>query len=396
VKVAIIGGGIGGLNAGLFLHRAGHDVTLLEQAQQFSDVGAGIQLSPNATRLLERVGVLSAIDAFAVRPVRGSQRRWTDGSVISSSPMGPGLADRFGAPYLHVHRADLVTVLADALTRRIGAGAVHLGARVDRVESSASSGSTVHLADGTRVDADLVVGADGIHSVVRTFVNGANAPAQYSGHVAYRAVFANQGLGPFSEPEVNVWLGPGAHVVHYLLRKGELFNLVAVVDSDEQVPESWNEPGDPAVLRERFADWAPALRDILDHVSTTMRWALHDHQPLETWHREHVCVLGDAAHPMLPYLAQGGAQSIEDGAALADCLRSVASTVGVSDALRTYQARRKDRATAIQLTARQTGAANHLPDGPAQQARDEQLALGPRGGSPNGLDIYGHDAELVS
>jgi salicylate hydroxylase len=395
MRVAIVGGGIGGLSAALFLHRTGHDVTVFEQAKRFSEVGAGIQLSPNATRLLDRINVLSDIDALAVHPLRGSHRRWADGSVIGTNPMGPVITERFGAPYLHVHRADLLGVLADAVVQRIGPSAVHLDSRVQRIERTGSLGATVHLEAGNDFPADLVVGADGIHSMVRSFVSGSATSARYSGHVAYRALIENRDLGSLGEPEVNVWLGPGAHVVHYLLRQGELFNLVAVVDSDDQVPESWNQPGDPDVLRARFADWAPELRAVLDRVTTTMRWALHDHQPLDSWINGPVCVLGDAAHPMLPYFAQGGAQSIEDGATLAQCLQGLTSLSELAAGLSAYEQRRKERVTSIQVAARHQGVENHLPDGPEQQARDQRLAAGPGRGSAGGIDIYGHDAEFL-
>jgi salicylate hydroxylase len=402
MRIAIIGGGIGGLAASLFLQRAlpSAEIVIFEQARALGDVGAGIQLSPNATRLLGRVGVMDDLLSVAVKPQRSHQRRWRDGTVIASSPMGDLIEQRFGAPYLHLHRADLITVLADHVNRNLGESSVRLGSHVSSVSDD---GRAVVCIGQEPEPFDVIVGADGIHSVTRTHVLGVTPEARYSGHVAYRAVIPNvdpSTSGPIlSEPEVNVWLGPGGHVVQYLLRRGELINLVIVVESTEAVPESWNEVGDPDVLRATFADWDPALRSLLARVETTMRWALHDHQPLHSWVRGPVCLLGDSAHPMLPYLAQGGAQSIEDGAALASSLSHLDGSgqpAHVNDALRAYQDRRIERTSTIQLNARQVGEANHLPDGEAQRLRDERLAEGPVRRAPGGLDLYGHDAEDAS
>jgi salicylate hydroxylase len=377
MRAIVVGGGIGGLAAALFLERSGHDVVIVEQARVFGAVGAGIQLSPNATLLLGRLGVLEDVEAVAVRPQRTNHRRWSDGSLLGTSPMGPEIEARYGSPYLHVFRPDLI----DALARHVE-----------------TDSATVVLSDGTRIEGDLVVGSDGIHSVVRPRVLGEAPDARYSGHIAYRAVLDNTDSSRPSgklvdEADVNVWLGPGAHVVQYLLRREQLVNLVLVEESSESVAESWNQPGDPDAMRSRFQAWDPELNRILEPVRSTMRWALHDHQPLPHWTSERVCLLGDAAHPMLPYLAQGGAQSIEDGAALAALLGRTAS---VPDDLRAYECCRIERTSEIQLAARAMGVSNHFPDGPDQQARDARMAeVGRRPGSGR-LDIYGHDAEATA
>jgi salicylate hydroxylase len=401
MRIAIIGGGIGGLSAALFLQRTfpQAEFAIFEKARKLGEVGAGIQLSPNATRLLARVGVLADLEALAVRPLRSHQRRWRDGSIIATNPMGEMIEKRFGAPYLHLHRADLISVLARHVGERLPSGSLRLGTTVTGLSNDDGQ---VTLVSGAVENFDLVVGADGIHSVTRSHVLGEVPPARYSGHVAYRALIANSddatGAPLLADPEVNIWLGPGAHVVQYLLRRSELINLVVVLESSETVSESWSEVGDPMQLRAAFAGWDPSLRRLLDRVEETMRWALHDHQPLDRWVRGHVCLLGDSAHPMLPYLAQGGAQSIEDAAALASSVANLSSGSDafpdqLDDALRSYQGRRLARTSAIQLSARDLGTTNHLPDGDAQRERDERLLQGPGRRAAGGLDLYGHDAE---
>jgi salicylate hydroxylase len=392
MRAIVVGGGIGGLAAGLFLHRAGHDVTILEQARAFGAVGAGIQLSPNATRLLRRIGVLDDLDQVSVRPQQSNQRRWSDGSVLSNAPMGSELEERFGAPYLHVYRPDLIKVLADHAIERLGRDRIRVDSSVTGVDVEAG---VVRLHDGEQLEADLIVGSDGIHSVVRSAVLGHTSSAQFSGHIAYRAVLANvdasrPGGKLVDAADVNIWLGPGAHVVQYLLHKQELVNLVIVQESNEAIPESWHEAGDANVMRSRFVDWDAEVVRLLDKVESPMRWALHDHQPLDHWARGRACLLGDAAHPMLPYLAQGGAQSIEDAAALATVLQSSATTL--ADDLHAYELRRIPRTAAIQLTAQATGRHNHLPDGPDQIARDARLGEA-RMRPVSRLDVFGHDAE---
>jgi salicylate hydroxylase len=391
MNITVIGGGIGGLSAALFLNAAGHHVTVIEQAERFGAVGAGIQLSPNATRLLRHVDVLADVESVAVRPQLTKSRRWATGEVIGQASLGKDLEDRYGAPYLHVYRPDLIEVLARHVTHRLGSSVIRLGLLATSVDAATG---TTHLSDGTTITSDVIVAADGIHSVGRTVVLGRQQSAQYSGHVAYRAVLPNVDPSTASgrlcsEADVNIWLGPGAHVVQYLLHREELVNLVIVMESNEAVPESWNEPADPDHMRQRFADWDPGLTHLLDRVETSMRWALHDHQPLPRWTKDRLCLLGDAAHPMLPYLAQGGAQAIEDGAVLADTLGIGATT---ADDLHTYEKRRLERTSAIQLAARAMGAQNHLPDGAEQAQRDERIREAGRRPTAGRLDIYGHDA----
>lgn len=399
LRVGIVGGGIGGLHAAAVLARAGADVEVFEQAGSFADVGAGIQLSPNATRLLARLGdnVWGAVERVAVRPEAIVQRRWADGTELSRLSLH-GVEEAFGAPYLHVHRADL----ADLLRAAVPASALHVGIRVVAV-ATAADGAALTTADGHQHTYDLVIGADGIHSVVRRFVVEHPVAPRFSGHVAYRALIPGgvaSELG-FAVDATN-WMGPAGHVVHYFVRAQTMFNVVAVTTGEWAV-ESWTEPGDPGDLRAAFAGWAEPLCRLLGRVTHTHRWALFDRDPLPSWTRGRVTLLGDACHPMLPYLAQGGAQAIEDGAALVGALSISGS---VDDALRAYELARVGRTTGIVVGARRNGVTYHLPDGDEQMARDRRLmAERPAPGGPAGASaplsssplagIWAHDAAVI-
>jgi salicylate hydroxylase len=388
MRIGIVGAGIGGLSTAAFLVRAGHEVTVFEQASALGEIGAGIQLSPNATRLLARLGVGPALDAVAVRPEAIEQRRWADGTVLSRVELGDVVERAFGAPYLHVHRADLVEVLGTA----VPAACVRTARRVTGVDPD----GTVVLADATQERFDAVIGADGIHSVVRRALVG-DGPATFSGHVAYRALVPGDAVRALGWPALaTAWLGPGAHVVHYYLRAGALHNIVAIHEDPTWTTESWTTPGDPEVLRAAFAGWAPAVRDLLALVERTHRWALHDRAPLPVWSRGHVTLLGDACHPMLPYVAQGGAQAVEDAAALAAALDGVAPDA-VPGALVRYESTRRERTTAVQTSARANATTFHLPDGEAQERRDAAMA---RAADPDPRAsrvawLYAHDAAVL-
>lgn len=339
MHIAIVGGGIGGLAAAGFLHAAGFDdVVVHEQSGALGEVGAGIQLSPNATRLLLRLGLAEALDAVAVRPTQVEQRRWADGTLLTTLPLGDAVAAEFGAPYLHVHRADLIEVL-------------------------------------------------------RTAVGAVDRP-RFSGNVAYRGLLpadavADLGLSHTS----SLWMGPGAHLVHYFLRRGDLFNIVAIVADQSWTDESWTVPGDVATLVDAFAGWHPTVRAMLERLTVVHRWALHDRDPLERWSAGPVTLLGDACHPMLPYLAQGGAQAIEDAACLAACL--AAGGDDTPDALRRYEQARLPRTSRVQGGARHASVTYHLADGPEQVARDAALAAPLPAPWARIAWLYGHDAAVV-
>jgi salicylate hydroxylase len=372
MRVAVVGAGIGGLTAGLCLAREGiADVTLYERTGVLAEIGAGIQISPNGSRILHELGLAPALDAVAVRPRTGDMRRWQDWSLLSSSPLGEDVIDEYGVPYYHVHRGDLLRVLAGAVPPT----ALALGRRLLGLEPTADGGVSLCFADGERAVADVVIGADGIHSVVREALLGPEAP-RFSGNSAWRGMVPADRVADLGLPVAStVVMGPGRHFVHYFVSAGRLVNWVGVAPSATWTLESWTAPG---AVEEALADydgWNPVVRRLITEVGTgsgdVYRWALYDRDPLPTWGDGAVTLLGDAAHPMLPFMAQGACQAIEDGAVLAACLRAIPDPV---PALRRYEDLRRERTATVQLAARRNETLFHLPDGPEQRERDERLA----------------------
>jgi salicylate hydroxylase len=386
LSVAVVGGGIGGLTAAVALRQAGLDVRVYEQAGLRSEAGAGIQLAPNSTRILARLGLLPAVQRVAVRPTAFEFRRWDDGRLLSRTPLGDAIERRYQAPYLHAHRADLMAALAAGVPAdRVVTGrrCVGLSRHGDRAR--------VHFADGSDIVADVVVGADGIRSMVREHLFGAQ-PARFLGHVAYRGLIPADRVAHLDlEPRCTVRLGPGAHFVHYYVGAGRFLNVVCVVEERSWTRESWTDRGDPAELRAAFTGWHPVVTAVIEALDEPLKWALFDREPLPAWSRGPVTLLGDAAHPMLPFGAQGAAQAIEDAAVLADCL---ADRPDVPDALAAYGQRRRDRTARVQAISQANGQRFHLPDGPAQQARDAAMAAA-FGLAPEIDWLYGHDPTAV-
>jgi salicylate hydroxylase len=277
-SVAVVGGGIGGLTTAVALLHAGLDVRVYEQARTLPAVGAGIQLAPNCTRILGRLGLLPAVERVAVRPTAFEFRRWDDGRVLSRTPLGDSVETAYGAPYLHAHRGDLVALLADAVPAdrvEVGRRCVGVGPRGERAE--------VVFADGSRTTADVVVGADGIHSAVRQSLFGDDRP-RFTGHVAYRGLIPADRLAHLGlEPRCTVRLGPGAHVVHYFVSAGRLVNVVCVTEENAWRRESWTDRGDVAELRAAFQGWHPVVREIVGTLDAPLKWALFDRDPLPCW-----------------------------------------------------------------------------------------------------------------
>jgi salicylate hydroxylase len=382
--VIVIGGGIGGLAAAAFLRRAGRRVVVYEQASRITAVGAGLVVSPNAARLLRRIGVMDAISGVAVALQTGWEfRRWDDGTVLFSQEMGARCRRLYGEDSRVVHRADLLGALQEA------AGAVvRLGMRCTGIEQRADA-VRVRFADGTTASAPVVVGADGAHSVVAGAI-GLSAEPVFAGMCAYRALVPAEAAPELARrPVHSLWLGPGKHLVHYPVSAGTRINLVAITHQERWQAESWSAEGDIADLVAEFAGWDPRLGELIRATPRLGRWGLFEREPLTRWVDGRVGLLGDAAHPMFPFLGQGAAQAVEDAAALAQQL--VAAGDDVAAGLRGYQAVRLDRATRVQQESRARGRSNDLPDGPEQRARDEHFA---------GLDplrhtgwLYGYDAE---
>jgi salicylate hydroxylase len=328
--------------------------------------------------------VLPTIEEVAFGPAVLDFRRWDDGRLLSQTPLGTRIESVFGAPYLHAHRSDLVAVLVGA----VGADRIETGRRCVGVRHD-GAGAEVRFADGGTVGADVVVGADGIHSVVREALFGPERP-RFTGHVAYRGLVPAERLGHLAlEPTCTARLGPGAHFVHYFVSGGRLHNVVCVMEEGSWTRESWTDAGDPDELRAAFAGWHPVVGGIIDALERPLKWALLDRPPLPRWSAGPVTLLGDACHPMLPYGAQGAAQAIEDAAVLAGCL-SVADGDDVPGALVRYETIRRGRASRVQEMSRTNGHRFHLPDGPEQEKRDTAMASS-FGLSPDINWLYGHD-----
>jgi salicylate hydroxylase len=366
-SIAIVGGGIGGMVAALSLLQAGFDLQVYEQAGAVREVGAGIQISPNASRILSRLGLADESATQGVKPLALRQRRWDDGRILRCTPLGTAVEDACGSPYYQSHRADLMNALLD----RFPAERLHVRCRLtdlcdhgDRV--------VAHFDNGQSITADALVGADGIHSTVRQRVFGGESP-RFTGCVAYRGLVPAGELASLDLPlESQVWMGPGKHFVHYFVRGRQLVNFVAIVEQELWTRESWTEQGCVEEVLSAFEGWHPHVRTILGVLERPFIWGLFEHPPLERWSAGRITLLGDACHAMLPFLAQGAAQAIEDGATLVGCLER-ADAAGIPAALHQYETLRLPRTTRIQQASKENQARFHLPDGPQQRQRDAQI-----------------------
>ena len=384
----MIGGGIGGLSAALHLLRAGFDVHVYEQAPAITEIGAGIQISPNASRLLIRLGLKTALDAAGVLPQAVHQRRWDDGRTLQHAPVGRLVEETFGAPYYHFHRADLANLLAAALPPE----RVHVGHKLVGLEQKGDR-AVARFENGASDEADLLVGADGIHSRVRHVLFGPERP-RFTGCVAWRGLVPAERIRHLDiERASHNWMGPDGHVVHYWVSAGRFMNVVCVTEHGTWTSDSWTDKGKVADTLARYEGWHPTVRGLIEAFPETYIWALHDRLPLRHWTAGRATLLGDACHPMLPFMAQGAAQSIEDGAALASLLKSLPDDI--PEALRRYEEIRKPRATRLQEASANNRTRFHLPDGPAQQARDQAMAASGDRSIANIGWLYLHDAADV-
>ncbi|MDP6343195.1 MAG: FAD-dependent monooxygenase [Alphaproteobacteria bacterium] len=366
VKVLIAGAGLGGLTAALALHRAGCRVEICEQADELGEVGAGIQISPNAVKVLRALGLEAAFEAVAVRPTVREGRDWASGAVLQSFALDDGFAARYGAGYYHVHRADLHGLLVDAV-RDLGDVPIRLGARAVGL-GEADGAIRLDLADGGQATGEVLVGADGIHSAVREALFGPDHP-RFTGTVAFRATVPVDRLpADMIEAKGYNWMGPHHHFVIYLLRGGQLVNCVGVCEMPDWRIESWTQRGDLDEFRREFDGWHPTIQTLINGVEACWKWALYDRDPLARWSVGRATVLGDAAHPMLPFLAQGACMAIEDGYVLARCLQRQDDPVA---ALAEYEAARRPRASQVQLGARARTRTLHMADADEVRQRNE-------------------------
>jgi salicylate hydroxylase len=369
-RVAIVGGGIGGLTAACALLRAGAEVSVHEAAGELREIGAGVALHANAMRVLRFIGVEDAVRKVAGRTGYAVTRDGITGRVISRTSRAQQ-AELHGIEPATVHRADLLDVLAAALPT----GTVTLGRRCVAVESGESS-AAARFADGSVAEADFVIGADGIHSVVRTALFGPDAP-RFTGKICFRSVIPTTAVPGDVLSDVagdnGQWLGPHGTVVLYPLRGEELINVVAHYDDDSYRHESWVTECAGAEVTARYAGWHESLLRLFAAGPTWYKWALYDRDPIPAWTAGRVSLLGDAAHPMLPYLGQGACQALEDGAVLANALAS--SRGDPVAALAAYERVRRPRASQVVLTARARGVSNHLPSRWAAIRRDTAIAV---------------------
>jgi salicylate hydroxylase len=384
VRIVIVGAGIAGLTLALALRRAGMACELVEQAPQLREIGAGVQIAPNATRILHRLGLAPHLERVGVEPVASELRRWEDNRVIGRATLGARCREAFGAPYYAVHRGDL----HGGLRALVPDSDIHLGKRCVRVIEQAD-GVRLEFADGSSTTADVVVGADGIHSVVREALV-ADTP-RFSGQTIYRGLVPAQRVSSlFSEPRVILWLGPGQHCVCYPIAGGQWINVVATVPAGEGGNESWSATGRAADVVAAYAGWCTEVRHLLGALDSVNVWMLHDRDPLVRWSSERITLVGDAAHSMLPFFAQGANQAIEDAMALATLLRQGAPAA----ALRRYEELRKERIGQVHRISAENATVLHFPDGAEQQRRD--AAMGAEDGIEKRGWLYGYDAELAA
>ena len=387
LRIAVIGAGIGGLTAALSLRRAGFDVEVYEQATELTEVGGGINMGPNAARILYRLGLGEGLDRDAVRPVGMHQRRWDDGRTLQKAGLNPQCEAIYGAPHLTVHRADLLAIIASGFP----AERIHLGHRLVGLADRGDH-AEAWFENGVRIRPDILVGADGIHSAVREALFGAEDP-QFAGCVAYRGLVPSERVADLGLERGNQsWLGPGAHLVHYFVSGGRLLNFVGWTEHDTWNREDWTDRATIARALAAFEGWHPQIRTIIERAETCFIWALFDRDPLPRWSVGRATLLGDACHPMYPFMAQGAAQAIEDGACLAACL---ADGGDPTEALLRYERIRLPRVSRLQQMSRANKIRYHMPDGPDQAARDAAMVT-TRERAPEIMQwLFGHDAGVI-
>jgi salicylate hydroxylase len=371
MKATIIGAGIGGLSVALALLREGIDVEIYEQAAVLREVGAGLAMSPNAVRLLDHLGLKLSLERIGVRSESFDYRDWRTGSLLGRIPLGNAAVERWGVAFYHVHRADLHSAVRDA----VGESRLTLNAKCGKV-SECPDGVKVHFTSGSAVNADVVIGADGIHSAVREYVAGPDRLV-WSRQISWR------GLAPAKlardlglETRHHSFWGPRKQFVAYYVSGGERINWVGNAQSDESwAEESWSARGSREEVLSLFHGWHPQVTGLIAGTDPVYKFALFEREPTSVWSRGRVTLLGDAAHPMLPFLAQGASQAIEDAVALARCLKS--SLQDPVAAFRAYEAVRKERTAKVQIASRDAGRMMQLTDLAEVEARNSRLSASP-------------------
>ncbi len=356
MRVTIVGAGVGGLTAALALAGRGVRPVLLERAGELGEAGAGVQLGPNAVRVLDRLGLGAELRAAACAPDAIDVRRASDRRRLLTLPLGEAAARRWGAPYLQAHRADLQAILLGAVRAR-GAADLRLGAGVADVAPNGA----VRLEGGETLLADAVLIADGVRSRLRAAVAPGETGPRPSGQTAWRALVPADALAADLAVGAGVWTASRRHFVHYPMRGGALVNLVGVSERGGGEGESWRAPGDPAAFAALFGDWPEPVASLVRAAPQVWRWALHDRPPAHAMARGRLALVGDAAHPVLPYLAQGAAMAVEDGWAAAEALAG-ANGDDAEARLAAYAAERLPRVRRVQRASARNGRLFHLPD----------------------------------
>jgi salicylate hydroxylase len=366
VRIAIVGGGVGGLTAAIALARKGFDVTVLEQSPELAQVGASLQLGPNALRLMDDLGLLPALRAIGVRPDAVDFLRWDDGTVLLHTELGGPAEDHFGAPQLDFFRPDLHRALIGALSP----GVLRLGTTIEGLDQD-EHGVTLHAVGGGRLRADVAIAADGIRSRLRRQLVGTDDPV-FSGTVVYRGVVPREQAVDLHPDRLNLyWLGPYRHGVSYWISAGRLLAVNCAVQDAAWSRESWTLEAPPDEALAAFEGWHPPLLEHIRRVKKSLRGAVFIRRPLAHWSFDRVTLLGDAAHAMEPFQAQGAAQAIEDAYVLAECLGADPDACA---ALRRYERIRMGRAEELQESSAVAAGIFYLPDGEAQRRRDASYA----------------------
>ena len=373
LDVLIAGAGIGGLTSALALLRDGHRVTLIEKAAELSEAGAGLQLAPNATFVFEKLGIIDQIRRKALMPDILTVRRGRDGAELMRMQMGAVAETRWRTPSLVIHRADLQAILLDEVGKNPRAKLV-TGTEVLGFATTSNGIQVGAWRDGQniRFDGDLLIGADGLHSTIRSRLGlGAIDTPIYSRRTAWRALLKAEDAPAISlRFATNLWLGPQAHIVHYPLREGEIVNIVAIVEDGWQGDDAenfWDQAGDARQINHRFSRWHTSARELIGAVKSWRRWPLFDRNPVQRWSLDRVVLLGDAAHPVLPFLAQGACLAIEDAGVLANAIAHHDGDVNA--AIQNYEERRILRSSEIRIASRRQGSVYHMGGIPAM-ARD--------------------------
>jgi salicylate hydroxylase len=356
LNVLIAGGGIGGLTAALCLAGRGSKVSVFEQAPAFGELGAGLQLSPNCTRVLHDLGLEQPLLRSAFLPEGTQFKQWDNGKVIGESELGASAVERYGYPYYHMHRQDLMRVLVEAAEEDSNIE-LHTDVQIQGFTQN-DEGVSLNTGDSSH-QGDFLIGADGIHSVIRAGLWGEAKP-RFTGNIAWRALVPAERLPEgLIRPMSTAWWGPGKHFVHYYVRGGEFVNCVCVVEKKGWEVESWTEPGDYNELKSDFTGWHGDIQQLIDHADrdSLFKWALYDRAPMSRWGKGLVTLLGDACHPTLPFMAQGAAMAIEDAAVLAGCLSGGGD---ISVALARYEDLRRERTAGVQRASRRNATVFHL------------------------------------